>query len=548
MNFSFERLYALFLIIPAIIISIKQYKKVSNFKKEIYNPNAKDFTTKRLNNFSKIIFFRTLFRIIAWILLVLAYAGFSWGTYLEPVQKNGNAVTFVFDISYSMMAKDGPDKKTRLESSANYAKMLLSHLEGTAISVVLAKGDGVVVVPLTEDKAVVESLIDSLNPKLISSTGSSLGKGVNVALKSFPSNSSLANRIFVFTDGDETDGLLEKSLQDCKKSGVCVSLIGFGSEQEISVLSGDGKTSGYTSLKSAKMKKIVNNVMKGSVENNNGVVINYIDATEIGSALKLLKPLSVKASNDKNSSITYELKPVKRYRLFLGLALCFFIFSFIVSELNINITKKIKKTSLVSICLLSVIFSSCSLKNNGIKRIEGANRILKSSWAFYLRNYNEATAGYLQTLTDSIENEDLLLKEYSTYNLATTYLMKNEYKAAFDRYVQIEDSDIKDIKYATFYNMGIIAHRNGQYKQAIECFINALKIDGTKTSAKINLELSRIKAEKEGKTKQKVKNSISEEKSKDSKENTLFNVVKELDKQQWKNSQSQENSLSASDF
>ena len=548
MNFTCERPYAfygLLLIIPAVIITFFQYRKIIRNKSVFMTDKNNSIASKRLARFPKVILCRTIFRIVAWVLLVLAYAGFSWGTYLEPVQKNGNAVSFVFDISYSMMANDAPDKKTRLEAAANYAQMLLSHMKGIPVTVVLAKGDGVLVVPLTEDKAVVETLLESLNPKLISSVGTSLGKGIIAAHKGFPTNSSLANRIWVFTDGDETDGLLEKSILDCVRSGVSVSLIGFGSEQEIQVIAGDGKTAGYTTLKSEKMKKIVANVEKNSsAEIKNGVTVNYIDATEAGSALKLLKTVSPKFNSKyESNSITYELKPVKRYSLFLGLAIFFFILGFFVTEFDIdNIMSKFKKTSIISLCICCTLFTSCTT------RIEGSTSILKSSWAWYQRKYNEATAGYLQTVVDAKQAQDDILEQYAVYDLATTYLMQNENDAALERYSQIKDDSPKAVRYSTFYNMGIIAHRSGEYKKAVECFIEALKIDNTKTSAKINLELSRVKAEKEAKGKENSLNSVSANNGKSSKENAIFNVIREYDKQQWKNSESTQNSNSAIDF
>lgn len=548
MNFLCERPYAfygLLLIIPALIITFFQYRKIVKNKSAFVSDKNKSIAAKRLSILPKVILTRTICRVIAWVFLILAYAGFSWGTYLEPVQKNGNAVSFVFDVSYSMMANDGPDKKTRLEAAANYAQMLLSHMKGVPVTVVLAKGEGVLVVPLTEDKVIIETLLESLNPKLISAAGTSLGKGIIAAQKGFPSSSSLANRIWVFTDGDETDGLLEKSILDCVRSGVSVSLIGFGSEQEIQVIAGDGKTTGYTSLKSEKMKNVISNVSKlCSAELKNNVVINCIDATEAGSALKLLKSVNPKAnSKEEVNSVTYELKPVKRYSLFLGLAILFFIFGFIVTEFDVdNILLKFKKASVVSLCACCILFTSCTT------RIEGSASILKSSWAWYQRKYNQATAGYLQTIVDAKQDEDIMLEQYAVYNLATTYLMQNETEASLERYSQINEESPKCVKYATYYNMGIIAHRNGEYKKAVECFIEALKIDNTKTSAKINLELSRVKAEKDAKVKENSLNSVSTSEGKTSKQNALFNIIREYDKQQWKNSESTQNSNLATDF
>ena len=45
---------------------------------------------------------RFVCNILAFLMLVFAYLGFSWGEYLSPVQKSGVAVSFVFDISNSV--------------------------------------------------------------------------------------------------------------------------------------------------------------------------------------------------------------------------------------------------------------------------------------------------------------------------------------------------------------------------------------------------------------------------------------------------------------
>ena len=136
-----------------------------------------------------------------------------------------------------------------------------------------------------------------------------------------------------------------------------------------------------------------------------------------------------------------------------------------------NILLKFKKASVVSLCACCILFTSCTT------RIEGSASILKSSWAWYQRKYNQATAGYLQTIVDAKQDEDIMLEQYAVYNLATTYLMQNETEASLERYSQINEESPKCVKYATYYNMGIIAHRNGEYKKAVECFTKSLEIN-----------------------------------------------------------------------
>ena len=76
----------------------------------------------------------------------------------------------------------------------------------------MAKGDGVVAVPLTEDKIMIESLLEVISPNLMTVPGTSLGKGILKAKESFPSSYGAAGRIWVFTDGEETDGQLKTAL------------------------------------------------------------------------------------------------------------------------------------------------------------------------------------------------------------------------------------------------------------------------------------------------------------------------------------------------
>ena len=188
------------------------------FLKHIVLQEKNNFQIKRVN------LIRTILLSFAFLMMILAFHGFSWGTYLVPIQKSGTSVSMVFDISNSMNAKDGPNDTTRLEASAIYAKKLLSKMDGTAVSVVLSKGDGIAAIPLTEDNAMLESLLDVLSSDLMTAPGTSLEKGILCAKNTFSSNYASAGRIWVFTDGEETNGEFVTALTECIKSGIPVPI------------------------------------------------------------------------------------------------------------------------------------------------------------------------------------------------------------------------------------------------------------------------------------------------------------------------------------
>ncbi len=548
MNFTIERpyaFYALILLLPAILIIFFKYKKICK-KADFFQPNytLSLHKVKKHDFLFRVIFLRTFLRILSFICLVCAFAGFSWGTYLEPVQKNGTAVSMVFDISYSMMAKDCPDSKTRLETAVNYAKLLLEKMENQNISVLLAKGEGEVILPLTEDRESVESLLDSLSPKLMSSVGTSLGGGVLAALQKFPSKSSLSNRIWLFTDGEETDGKLQSALEECFNLGVNVFIIGFGAETETQVLAGDGKTKIFTALRSENLEKMCKSIAEKNVSSKNDVKIEFIDSTEPGSALKILKSLKKSVKNTKSEiseDITYEVKPVKRYSIFIVLAIIFFILSFIFSELNVDFFRR-KNISVLMIFSV-FLFSSCT------SHFEGAKTILFSSWAWNQNQYNKAVSGFFKTVEESNQEKDFILNQYALYNLAVTYSAQNENKVALERFSMISENAPDDLKFATFYDMGVIFHQQGEYKKAAECFKESLKIKSDDTNAKNNYELSLLKFENQAKNKENTYHAVSESEQKNSaKENSVFNVIREYEKQQWKNNESIQNSNLSQDY
>ncbi len=553
-NIVCERPYAfyfLLFLIPSLLISFFRHRKIAK-KMNLFTVAGENASySKRMKRLPFALLSRSVLRCFAWVSLVLAYSGISWGTYLEPVGKSGSSVAMVFDISYSMTARDAQAGNSRLGASAEYASMLLSHIQGSFVSAVLAKGDGVTVVPLTEDRAAIESLLSSLSPNLMSVGGTSLGKGVRTALKNFPKKSSALSTIWVFTDGEETDGLLEGAITDALKSGVSVCVVGFGSQKGENVLAGDGKTSIHTALRAENMRKTCASASE-KIRSGSSVPVSaaFVDSSESGSAIKVLnfaKGNKISSSGMDDSSLTYEVRPVQRHSLFLLLSLIFVVLSFIVSELDMNaetvFSKKIKSASKkTSILLIFVLFSSCSA------RFDGAKKILEGSWKFHQKNMTGATADFLQTFTEAKENGDLLLSEYALYNLGSVYIAQNEKIAALEKFSSISSDAPLRVRFSALFNMGVIFYRNGDYENAVKCFRSALKIDGSSMSAKVNFELSMLKSESDSKILENSLANANEAEKFSGMQEAVFNMIRESDKKQWKNGENIQNGLGANDF
>lgn len=540
MNLSVGHPIAFWLFIPLafafffVTIKFKKLKQVLSEKNEVSRGN---FLSNRLDY---CFWFKTIFRTLSAVMVILAGADISWGTDTVPVQKNGKAVSFVFDISYSMEAHDAPGGISRLNAAASYAKGLLSHFDGTKVSVVLAKGDGTVSVPLTDDYNCVESLIDCLSPKMMTAEGTSLGKGIKAAVSSFPEQSSESSYIFLFTDCEETDSMLSSSLSEAARFGIPVVIIGFGSERESEVFTGDGQTKVRTALRSSEMEKIIDVLKRKNASSGTSALVTfceYIDASEMGSATKILKLIS---SENHGTSVSYEIQKLRRYKTFIVLAIVCFLASILFGELDISGGRK---RFVASVAATSCVFilSGCTPRfDDGVKILQG-----KLDWS--KGNYQSATANFLQSASSAQQRGDSFVYQYSVYGIGSTYLMQGENDAALSKFNQIYENAPDQIRFAILYNSGIIAHRNGDYEGAADFFRKALQIDGTSTDAKVNLELSLREESSHSNGSAREIVPVSENSEEQTLENALYSIIKEGEQQQWK-SQQKESEKSSQDY
>ena len=248
---------------------------------------------------------------IAWILLACAAASPRWGTELSAVRQEGTAVVFVMDISRSMGVSDvSPD---RLSFAARYAALLVDRLERIPCAVVLAKGDGVLAVPLTADHRSVLDLLGTLSPALLSSPGTDLGRGIRTALAAFPRNSASARTVILFTDGDETAGSLVVAARAARASGTTLAIVGTGTARgaDIDIYpSGD-----ETRLQNTALRE---DVLRSAAEAAGGL---YVNGSDGGSALRVLD--AAVSAHGKSAKLVYSPKPVYRHAGFLLAALFF---------------------------------------------------------------------------------------------------------------------------------------------------------------------------------------------------------------------------------
>ena len=94
------------------------------------------------------------------------------------------------------------------------------------------------------------------------------------------------------------------------------------------------------------------------------------------------------------------------------------------------------------------------------------------------------------------------------------------------------------VRFSVLYNMGILAHRNGDYKGAVDYFKQALLVKSSDVNAKINLELSLREYESHSGSRSQDANQANQDTDSSSvMENAMYSIIRENEQNQWKNQQ-----------
>jgi Ca-activated chloride channel family protein len=160
----------------------------------------------------------------------------------------------------------------------------------------------------------------------------------------------------------------------------------------------------------------------------------------------------------------------------------------------------------------------------------------------------DATSGFLKVTEKAESSENDYLMQYGLFGLSATYIMQNEDEAALERIKQISPDASEDILFAAYYNTGIIAHRKGEYEAAADAFKHALMIDGSNVDAKINLELSLMNKSVVPATTEQSAGTTVPAPDTSSRQDLIFSLVKENEKNQWKNTETQDSNPSVIDY
>ena len=161
--------------------------------------------------------------------VILALARPRWGDSEQQVERQGVDIVFVLDTSLSMATRDV--LPSRLWVAQTLIRRLVQELPGNRVALVQAEGDGVVMVPLTSDAAVIDLLLDAVQPGSLPTPGTELSPALEDAVGLFPEESGKHRVLILFSDGEDHGQGLTKIADQLKEQAVVVHAIGVGTRE-----------------------------------------------------------------------------------------------------------------------------------------------------------------------------------------------------------------------------------------------------------------------------------------------------------------------------
>lgn len=169
------------------------------------------------------------FLLLALLGVSLALARPRWGTSTQTVERRGVDVVFLVDSSMSMAAQDVPP--SRLFVARSLVQRMTRAMPGNRLGLIQMEGRGVVLAPLTLDSAVLDLLLDTVQPGSLPEPGTQLASGFDTALKLFGEGGDKHRALVVLSDGEDHGGRLDDSIQRLKEEGVVIYALGIGTPQ-----------------------------------------------------------------------------------------------------------------------------------------------------------------------------------------------------------------------------------------------------------------------------------------------------------------------------
>jgi len=298
-----------FLLLPVLILAAVLSNRRS---RRILNSMGKNSIEWQVRTF-----LRDLSLVLFFILVVLAAAEPRGGRKPVSGERSGLDIAVAFDISRSMLAED--IIPSRLDRSVTALRQMTRTLGDARFSLIPFKGKASLVVPMTEDRVIIDLWIDRLGPGLSTVDGTDIEAALAASAESFPGEDGRNKVIVLITDGEALEGHVERVSRDLAEKGIPVYILAAGTQEGSTIPLSDGSY-----VKDSTGRPVVSRMdvtaLKRLSENTGGT---YHELSRPGAAADLIRDIDENRNFSESRGIRFI--GVNRFRIFLFPALLFLL-------------------------------------------------------------------------------------------------------------------------------------------------------------------------------------------------------------------------------
>ena len=163
------------------------------------------------------------------ICLIIGLINPKMGTKLETVKREGIDIIFAIDVSKSMLAEDVAPN--RLEKSKQLVSQIINQLGSDRIGIIAYSGSAFPVLPITTDYSVAKMFLQTMNPGMVSSQGTSIDEAINLASTFIDKKDKTNKLLIIISDGEDHSDNAVNAAEEAKKLGLKIITIGVGTEK-----------------------------------------------------------------------------------------------------------------------------------------------------------------------------------------------------------------------------------------------------------------------------------------------------------------------------
>ena len=412
---------------------------------------------------------------IALALLILCAARPQFGTRIDTRKRSGIEVIMALDISNSMLAEDV--KPSRLAKSKMLISSLVDNMQDDKIGLIVYAGEAFTQLPITSDYVSAKMFLDNISPEIITVQGTDIARAIEQSTHSFTQQEGVGRAIFVITDGEDNEGGAVEAARDAAKRGMHVFVLGVGSP-EGSPIPMPGSNQYITDNAGNVVVSKLNEQMCRDIAQAGGGAYIYVDNSS--SAQAALQGYVEKLAKAEMESTVYSDYD-EHFRDFAWLALVLLVIDLLFLARKNRVFRhfrlfRVSSREAAVLVLAFLIVPTVSAQRNARSFVRSGNRLYRDSlFAKAQVDYQKATERESHNAT-------------AHYNLGNAQLMQGAPKDAmksFETAARLERNKHRAAE--MYHNMGVILQSQKQFKEAADCYKNALRRNPDDDETRYNL-------------------------------------------------------------